>query len=143
MPTFSAAIISASQTFFTSANSINSLTTAALFLTPRFLSSDTKYGISPVFMIRTVDYIIGLSGEIISETQRKEFRDDPKNTGKLYTVGLFYFARYVNYGSNLIWRVVYAVARGWWVYGLLCLAMFAGQFLIMVCRLWIGIVRRG
>lgn len=55
-------------------------------------------------MIRTVDYIIGLSGEIISETQRKEFRDDPKNTGKLYTVGLFYFARYVNYGSNLIWR---------------------------------------
>lgn len=26
---------------------------------------------------------------------------------------------------------MYAVASGWWVYGLLCLVMFAGQILMM------------
>jgi hypothetical protein len=31
----------------------------------------------------------------------------------------------------LIRRVVYAVASGWWVDGLLCLVMFAGQILMM------------
>lgn len=31
----------------------------------------------------------------------------------------------------MICRVVYAVASGWWVYGLLCLVMFAGRFLMM------------
>ena len=40
-------------------------------------------------MIRTVGYIISLSGEIISDTQRKKFKDDPKDTGKLYAVGFF------------------------------------------------------
>jgi hypothetical protein len=89
MPISSAAIISAPHTVFTSANSIISLTTAALLFTPGVLSSYTKYGISPVFMIRTVGYIIRLSGEIISETQHKKFKDDPKNTEKLYAVSLF------------------------------------------------------
>jgi steroid 5-alpha reductase family enzyme len=53
-----------------------------------------------------------LSGEISSDTQHKKFKDDPKDTGKLYAVGFFQFARNVNYSSNLIRRVVYAVASG-------------------------------
>jgi Protein of unknown function (DUF1295) len=129
MPASSAAIISASQTFFNSANSIISLTTATSFLTPEFLYTDTRLGISPLLILGSAGYVVGLAGEIISETQRKNFKADPKNHGKLYSCGLFGFARHINYGSNMIWRASYALASGGWVYGLVALLMFAGQFL--------------
>ncbi len=75
--------------------------------------------------------MVGVASETVSETQRKNFKDDPKNAGKLYTNGLFAFARHVNYGSNLVWRASYSVASGGWVYGLVSAVMFAGQFLMM------------
>ncbi|PMD30477.1 hypothetical protein L207DRAFT_549432 [Hyaloscypha variabilis F] len=131
MPVSSAVLISASQTLFNSVNSIISHTNTTLFLTPGLLLTDTWYGISLLFILSSFGYIIGIVSETISETQRKNFKDDPKNAGKLYTNGLFAFARHVNYGSNLVWRVSYAVASGGWIYGLVNVVMFAEQFLGM------------
>ena len=131
MPVCSAVFISASQTFFNSANSIISLTTAASFLTPGFLLAETRHGISVLLILGGVGYIVSITTEAISETQRKRFKDNTKNAGKLYTGGLFAYARHINYGSNLVWRVSYAVASGGWVYGLVGVVMFAGQFLMM------------
>ncbi|KAE9372553.1 hypothetical protein N431DRAFT_243430 [Stipitochalara longipes BDJ] len=131
MSVSSAVLISASQTFFNSANSIISLTAASSIFTPTFLSDDSKYGFSPLLMLGSIGYTIGLCCEVISETQRKKFKDNPKNAGKLYTGGLFEYSRHVNYGSNLVWRISYALASGGWIYGLVGVAMFAGQFLKM------------
>ncbi|KAN0110705.1 hypothetical protein V8E51_007092 [Hyaloscypha variabilis] len=131
MPVASAVLISASQTLFNSANSLISLTTATSFLTPGLLLTDTWYGISLLLILGSVGYVVGIISEAISETQRKNFKDDPKNAGKLYTNGLFAFTRHANCGSNLVWRVSYAVASGGWVYGLVNVVMFAGQFLGM------------
>ena len=131
MPAYSAMLISASQTFFKSTNSIISLTAATSFLTPGFLLAETRAGISLLLILGSVGYVVGIAGEAISETQRKKFKDDPKNAGKLYTGGSFAYARHINYGSNLVWRVSYAVASGGWVYGLVSVVMLAGQFLMM------------
>lgn len=115
-------------TSFNSANSIISLTAAASAFTPALLYAETALGFSPLFLLGTVGYIVGLSGEIISEAQRKKFKDSPKNEGKVYTSGLFGFARHINYGSNMIWRVSYALAGGGWIYGVVNVMFFANVF---------------
>ena len=45
-----------------------------------------------------------------SELQRKRFKDDPKNRGRLYTWGLFRFARHINYFGDILWVSGWAIA---------------------------------
>jgi protein-S-isoprenylcysteine O-methyltransferase Ste14 len=129
MPPSSALLICASQTIFNSVNSILSLTAAASAFTPAVLSTETELGFSPIFILGVTGYIVGISGEVTSEAQRKNFKENPKNEGKIYTSGLFRLARHINYGSNMIWRVSYALAGGGWIYGMVNVVFFANVFL--------------
>jgi len=54
-------------------------------------------------------YVLGLFVEWYCEVQRKRFKQDPANKGKLYTGGLFGLARNINYGGYTIWRVGYSI----------------------------------
>jgi hypothetical protein len=82
MPTGNSIIISIFNTVFNSANSILSLTATAKFFAASFLTgSQNENEISPLFILGSVRYTIGLIIEAVSETQRKKFKDDPKNKG--------------------------------------------------------------
>jgi protein-S-isoprenylcysteine O-methyltransferase Ste14 len=61
-------------------------------------------------------FSVGVLAELISELQRKSFKDNPANTGKLYTGGLFSLARHINYGGYTLWRTGLALTSGnyWW-----------------------------
>jgi protein-S-isoprenylcysteine O-methyltransferase Ste14 len=57
-------------------------------------------------------FTVGLLTELISELQRKSFKDNPANKGKLYTDGLFSLARHINYGGYTLWRTGIALTSG-------------------------------
>ena len=44
-----------------------------------------------------------------SELQRKRFKDDPGNKGKLCTGGLFRYARHINYFGDILWVGAWAL----------------------------------
>lgn len=121
--------VSVFNTVFNSISSILSLTTAANFLLPSTLTTQSSNGASPLLIAGTITYTIGLLLEAISETQRKTFKDDPKNAGKAYTGGLFGMARHVNYGGYTIWRASYAFVSGGMVWGGIVGAFFTWDFL--------------
>ena len=102
-----------------------------------------KWERSPIFILGIVGYAVGLSGEIISEAQRKKFKDSPKHVGKAYTSGLFGFARHINYGSNMIWRVSYNIACGGWIYGWWMWCSLPTCFWRGLYRSWMSIVQEG
>ncbi|KAH8912335.1 DUF1295-domain-containing protein [Coniochaeta sp. PMI_546] len=62
----------------------------------------------------TAMYTVGIVAETVAEVQRKRFKDDPANKGKICTTGLWSWARHVNYGAYSIWRTGYALAAGSW-----------------------------
>jgi len=123
-----AVFISIFNMVFNSANSIFSLTAAASAFTPSILAAENEHGVSPLLILGTLGFIVGLAAEAVSETQRKLFKDDPKNTGKAYTGGLFGLARHINYGGYTIWRASYALASGGWIWGTFVGAFFASDF---------------
>ena len=49
-------------------------------------------------------FLVGISTELISELQRKRFKDNSTNKGRNYMGGLFSLARHINYGSYAVWR---------------------------------------
>ncbi len=61
------------------------------------------------------DYIgilLFISGSYIntfSEIQRRRFKRDPLNNGKLYTLGLFKFSRHINYFGDICWVTGWAI----------------------------------
>jgi steroid 5-alpha reductase family enzyme len=57
-------------------------------------------------------FSVGILTELISELQRKSFKDNPQNKGKLYTGGLFSLARHINYGGYTLWRTGLALTSG-------------------------------
>ncbi|KAF1994224.1 hypothetical protein P154DRAFT_549159 [Amniculicola lignicola CBS 123094] len=73
-------------------------------------------------------YVTGILTELISEVQRKAFKSDPKNKGKVYSGGLWALARHINYGGYTLWRAGYAMAGGGWTLGAVVGAFFAYDF---------------
>ncbi|KAI9664273.1 MAG: hypothetical protein M1831_002452 [Alyxoria varia] len=63
-------------------------------------------------------FATGILTELISEIQRKIFKNNPNNKGKPYTGGLFGFARHINYTGYTLWRAGYALASTGWAGGL-------------------------
>lgn len=61
-------------------------------------------------------YVAGILIETVSEVQRKLFKDNPKNKGKLYSDGLFGYARHINYFGYMVWRSAIALAAGGWMW---------------------------
>jgi len=128
MPAGSAVGISMFNTVFNSINSVLSLTNAASAFTPSLLTTQDDNGASILLILSSISYFVGLGLEATSEIQRKAFKDDPKNAGKLYTGGLFGLARHINYAGYTIWRSSYALASGGWLWGGFVAAFFTYDF---------------
>lgn len=128
MPPANAILISVFNTVFNSANSILSLTTAASAFTPSLLTAADDTGAPALLVLSSISYFVGLALEAVSEQQRKAFKDDSKNAGKLYTGGLFGLARHINYAGYIIWRSSYALAAGGWIWGAVVAAFFSWDF---------------
>ena len=47
-----------------------------------------------------------------SEWQRKRFKENPENKGRLYTEGLFSWARHINYFGDTLWVTGWAILTG-------------------------------
>lgn len=73
-------------------------------------------------------YGIGLWTEWWCEVQRKRFKQNPANKGKLYTGGLFGLARNINYGGYTIWRTGYSILCAGLPWGVAVAAFLAGDF---------------
>ena len=90
-----ASMICAFNTVF---NSINSLLATAN-LPYQYVPKQTYFGGALC--------VVGILLELVSELQRKRFKDDPANKGKPYAGGLFSLARSINYGGYTLWRSGY------------------------------------
>lgn len=95
--------------FNTVMNSLNTLAFAFAAVNPTWSESNLYISI-PIFAA-------GILIETISEVQRKQFKDDRKNDGKLYTGGLFGYARSINYFGYMLWRAAFATAGGGLILG--------------------------
>lgn len=74
-------------------------------------------------------YLVGIFTETFSEWQRLQFKKNPANKGKVYTGGLFRFARHINYAGYTLWRAGYALAAGGWTWGAIVGAFFSYNFI--------------
>lgn len=129
LPVAGALPIAFFNTLFNSPNSILSMTTAATYFAPAVLTTgDEQTGLSPLFLIGTVQFLLGNIIEVGSEIQRRNYKKDPKNAGKPYTGGLFNLARHINYGAYSMMRSGYALAAGGWVWGSIIAGFFFGDF---------------
>ena len=107
-------------------NSINNLLFTCS-LTSASLSSGAQFPQVPL-LVGAGLYSIGIVLESASEIQRKKFKDDPKNKGKVCTVGLWGLSRHVNYAAYTIWRTGYALAAGGWIWAGFNVAFFTFDF---------------
>ena len=67
-----------------------------------------------------------------SELQRKWFKDDPANQGRLYTGGLFRLARHINYFGDSLWAAGWAILTANLLAALIPLALTAGFVLFFI-----------
>ncbi|RYP83092.1 hypothetical protein DL770_005433 [Monosporascus sp. CRB-9-2] len=63
-------------------------------------------------------YATGLALETVSEWQRRAFKARPENAGNVCKVGLWRWARHINYFGYSLWRGAYAMAASGWIGGL-------------------------
>ena len=57
-------------------------------------------------------FLVGSTLNSFSEYQRKKWKKDPENRGKLYRNGLFSISRHPNYFGDVLWVLGYAVLTG-------------------------------
>lgn len=116
--------------FNTVCNSLNSLASLTLWSQPMRIQGEEPWVVQLAYLgLGTTLYSIGLITELVSEIQRKRFKDQPKNKGEVYTGGLFSLARHINYGAYTIWRAGYALTAGGFVWSSLVGTFFAADFI--------------
>jgi len=119
----SAVVVSIFNTVFNSLNSvlfIGQLTSASV--------NGEHFPQTPLIVGSTL-YAVGIFTETFSEWQRKHFKKDPANKGKVYNGGLFSLARHINYGGYTLWRTGYALACGGWTWGAITAGFFTYNFI--------------
>lgn len=115
-PPTAAIATSAYNTLVNTANTLLFLSAATSSLNaPAFPGTSVPYPL----VVGSVLYAIGLTLETAAEVQRKTFKDDPANKGKVMRSGLWSWARHINYGGYALWRGAYCLAASGWVGGLL------------------------
>ncbi|KAK0620555.1 hypothetical protein B0T14DRAFT_233951 [Immersiella caudata] len=119
-PPASAAIVSVYNTILNTVASLCLLnpTSSSALATPRVpvpFRSDITLSLPTAVGI--VLYVVGMALETVSEVQRRDFKKDGKNKGKVMTTGLWKWARHVNYGGYTLWRTGYGLAAGGWALG--------------------------
>ena len=105
----------------------NSLSSYAFLIRATSASLESDFP-QPALIVGSVLYVTGILTELISEVQRKQFKNDPKNKGKPFTGGLWSFARHINYGGYTLWRAGYALTGGGWIIGAVVGAFFFADF---------------
>ncbi|KAK7966831.1 uncharacterized protein PG986_001108 [Apiospora aurea] len=117
--------------FNTAVNSLNSILIAGAATSslaagssgPRLsllLGQDSSYGDLPLSLLAgALLYAAGITIETLSEYQRLRFKRAARNQGKVCKVGLWRWARHVNYFGYALWRGGYAMVGCGWVGGLL------------------------
>ncbi|KAI0007100.1 hypothetical protein F4779DRAFT_527423 [Xylariaceae sp. FL0662B] len=110
--------------FNSAINSINAL----LFLASATTSLRSAPAVSIPFVssspvplsvvVGAVLYVSGLAIETTAELQRRAFKRRPENRGKVCKVGLWGWARHVNYFGYALWRGAYCMAATGWVGGI-------------------------
>ncbi|KAJ8079693.1 hypothetical protein PM082_016514 [Marasmius tenuissimus] len=83
---------------------------------------------SPQLLVGSTMFVVGIGLEWISEEQRKAFKDDSRNKGKVYSGGLFGWARHINFGGYTLWRSGFSLAAGGWWLGAIVAAVFTYFF---------------
>ncbi|KAI1416758.1 hypothetical protein F5Y13DRAFT_153000, partial [Hypoxylon sp. FL1857] len=105
-PARAAATVSFFNTLVNSVNALLFLTFATTSLRsvpalsipislPFLSSSSVEVPLSTV--VGTLMYVVGITLETVSEQQRKAFKDAPENQGKVCKVGVWRWARHINY----------------------------------------------
>ncbi|KAF2702822.1 hypothetical protein K504DRAFT_474397 [Pleomassaria siparia CBS 279.74] len=105
----------------------NSINDYLFLLTVTSASKESSFPQTPL-IVGSVLYTTGILAEVISEVQRKRFKADAKNKGKVYTGGLWSMARHINYGGYTLWRAGFALAAGGWIWGGISGAFFFTDF---------------
>ncbi|CAD0092013.1 unnamed protein product [Aureobasidium vineae] len=122
-PPLSAVEVSVFNTVFNSVNSLLftcSMTSASV--------NGEHFPQTPL-LVGSALYLVGIFTETFSEWQRLQFKKNPANKGKVYTGGLFRFARHINYAGYTLWRAGYALAAGGWTWGAIVGAFFSYNFI--------------
>ncbi|KAF2436885.1 hypothetical protein EJ08DRAFT_577928 [Tothia fuscella] len=122
-PPTAALPVAAYNTLVNSINSLAFTTTVA----SASLSSNETFPQTPL-LVGSILYTAGILIEAISETQRRNFKKDPKNKGKVCTTGLWSVARHINYTGYAFWRAGFALAAGGWTWGAIFFAFQMGDF---------------
>ena len=67
--------------------------------------------------------------ELGAELQRKRFKDEPRNRGRLCTTGLWGVVRHPNFAMNVVYGAAYGFAAAGPLFAVLPVAMYLGNFI--------------
>lgn len=114
-------------------NTLNSLLSiwAVTSMAPAIASAESMVDVcsaSPMVSLGIGLYSLGVVTELLSEIQRKRFKENPANAGKPYGGGLFSLATNINYGGFTLWRSGYAIAAAGLPWCLFTAGWFAYDF---------------
>ncbi len=80
-----------------------------------FLGADSLRSPGIVDVLAIFVFLFGGYLNTYSEYQRLRFKERPENRGRLYTEGLFKYARHINYFGDFLWVGAWAVvAANYW-----------------------------
>jgi len=105
--------------------------TSAVLASPSVAIPGTSQTLSLPIVLGTAMFAAGIVAETVAEIQRKRFKDDPANKGKICTTGLWSWVRHPNYGAYTLWRMGYALAAGSWPAAALVAAWHGYTFVAM------------
>lgn len=96
-------------------NSVNTLLFTTSLTCPEGATSQDSP--TPTLVVGTAMFVLGMVMEMSAEVQRKHFKKDKKNEGKLCTEGAWKMVRHPNYIGYAMWRTGFAIAAGGWKWG--------------------------
>lgn len=102
--------------FETVSDAINLLFFTNNALSPSFATSQDE--LTPTLLVGGAMYVLGMLIEITAESQRRCFKKCKKNADAPINVGLWKYARHINYAGYLLWRAGFAIAAGGWKLGI-------------------------
>jgi len=112
------------------ANTTNNVLNTLFFTTTAMsasLSSSAQFP-QTTLLVGSALYALGMGIEVAAEVQRKAFKKDAKNEGKLCTQGLWSLSRHINYLGHIMCRTGFAIASGGWTWGAVTAAFWFGMF---------------
>ncbi|KAI1316812.1 hypothetical protein F5Y16DRAFT_406779 [Xylariaceae sp. FL0255] len=66
-------------------------------------------------IVGTLLYIVGMSIEAVSETQRANFKKRPANADKVFKEGMWSWSRHIDYFGYSLWRGGYCMVATSWI----------------------------